>query len=165
MASDITKYLKEQFAGLFQSFLENQTRIREFDLIKNIENTSKTLNNLVELLKDENRDKDNEVNRILMINHPLIAELKKILKIPYNFYVEGLEDLYELLTARGFKLIEKDMDNYYYWKKSEKNRILNLKIIHEIFEKNILKYIKNEEWKELNIVYEEEIVDDDDFPF
>lgn len=36
-ASDISKYLKDQFAGLFQRFLEEQTRIKEVSLIRNLE--------------------------------------------------------------------------------------------------------------------------------
>lgn len=168
MASDITKYLKEQLAGLFQSFLENQTRIKEFDLIKNIENTSKTLNNLVELLKDENRDKANEVNRILMINHPLISALKKELNIPYNFFIEGLDDLNELLRVRNYIYITADDEGYYHWRRSMNNKEFNLKIISKIFDSNVLKYIKNEDWEEFNVLFEEVInepIDDDDFPF
>lgn len=54
-ASDISKYLKEQFAGLFQRFLEEQTRIREISLIRNLEKTAQTLNKLVNFLSDENK--------------------------------------------------------------------------------------------------------------
>ena len=32
-ASEITRYLKEQFAGLFQRFLEEQTRIKEISIL------------------------------------------------------------------------------------------------------------------------------------
>ena len=170
MASDITKYLKEQFAGLFQSFLENQTRIREYDLIKNIENTSKTLNNLVELLKEENKDKDGEVNRILMTNHPLISELKKLLSISYNFYVEGVNDLDELLVSLGFSHKIDDILTYI-WKYESEYKKITLIIDNIIFDGETLKYIKNQEWKEGYVqleeqeVVSEDIIDDDDFPF
>ncbi len=69
--SDITKYLKEQLAGLFQRFLQEQSRIHEVNLIKGLEKTSQTLNKLVNFLSEENKDKTEEINRILMINHPL----------------------------------------------------------------------------------------------
>ena len=170
MASDITKYLKEQFAGLFQSFLENQTRIREYDLIKNIENTSKTLNNLVELLKEENKDKDGEVNRILMTNHPLISELKKLLSISYNFYVEGINDLDELLVSLGFSHKIDDVLTYI-WKYESEYKKITLIIDNIIFDGETLKYIKNQEWKENYVqleeqeVVSEDAIDDDDFPF
>ncbi|WP_286501266.1 DUF4062 domain-containing protein [Empedobacter falsenii] len=68
-ASEISKYLKDQFAGLFQRFLEEQTRIKEVSIINNLEKTAQTLNKLVNFLSDENKDKDGEINKILMINH------------------------------------------------------------------------------------------------
>ncbi len=46
-ASDIVKFLREQMAGLFQRFLEEQTRIKEISLIKGLENTANMLNKLV----------------------------------------------------------------------------------------------------------------------
>ena len=56
-ASDITRYLKEQFAGLFQRFLEEQTKIKEVSLIMNLERTSQNLNKLVTFLVNKIRDK------------------------------------------------------------------------------------------------------------
>ncbi|WP_232815749.1 DUF4062 domain-containing protein [Chryseobacterium capnotolerans] len=102
-ASEISKYLKDQFAGLFQRFLEEQTRVKEVSLIKNLEKTAQTLNKIVTVLSDENKEKDDEINKILMINHPLVEELRTILDIPYNFYIEGFNDMKELLSARGYK--------------------------------------------------------------
>ena len=96
-ASDISKYLKEQFAGLFQRFLEEQTRIKEVSLIQNLEKTAQTLNKLVNFLSDENKDKDYEINKILMINHPFTEDLKSKLDIPYNFYIEGFSDFIALI--------------------------------------------------------------------
>lgn len=37
-----------------------------------------------------------------MINHPLIGALREKLKIPYNFYIESVNDLTKLIEARGF---------------------------------------------------------------
>lgn len=45
-ASVITKYLKKQFAGLFQRFREEQTKIKEDSLIANLVITSQNLNQL-----------------------------------------------------------------------------------------------------------------------
>ena len=73
MASDINKYLKEQFAGLFQRFLGEQIRLKEISLITSLERTSEALNKLVNFLSLENKGKTEEVNKILNINHPLIG--------------------------------------------------------------------------------------------
>lgn len=45
--------------------------------------------------------KEEALNEILKMNHPLVLSHKSELKIPYNFYVEGIDDLNELLSARG----------------------------------------------------------------
>ncbi|KFF24891.1 DUF4062 domain-containing protein [Chryseobacterium vrystaatense] len=170
-ASEITRYLKEQFAGLFQRFLEEQTRIREVSLIQNLEKTAQTLNKLVNFLSDENKDKDDEINKILMINHPFTEDLKAILDIPYNFYIEGFNDLTALLKARFFKLEdpnwEKDLENYYLFVKRQKAKIYTLLINHEIFDDDDkLKFIRRTDWNAENIDYSiEDDEDDDDLPF
>ncbi|WP_394660546.1 DUF4062 domain-containing protein [uncultured Chryseobacterium sp.] len=170
-ASEITRYLKEQFAGLFQRFLEEQTRIKEVSLIQNLEKTAQTLNKLVNFLSDENKDKDGEINKILMINHPFTEDLKVKLEIPYNFYIEGFTDLVSLLKARFFKLqnenFEKDFTFFYEFVKQQKGKIYTLLINQEIFDNdNKLKFIKRTDWFDGNIEYYiEDDNDDDDLPF
>jgi hypothetical protein len=152
-ASDITLYLKEQFAGLFQRFLEEQTRIKEVSIISNLEKTANTLNKLVNYLSDENKGQSEEINRILTINHPLIENLRNVLSIPYNFYIEGTKDLNELLSARGFHvdvfLQDVDQnDEYYYWEKVSARKVFELKISQDIFEDDKLKFIKKTDWND-----------------
>lgn len=60
-------------------------------------------------LSDENKGQTEEINKILMINHPLTETLRTKLDIPYNFYIEGFHDMKKLLDARGFKEIEADL--------------------------------------------------------
>src|SRR5690606_19978298 len=101
--SDITKYLKEQLAGLFQRFLQEQSRVQEVNLIKGLEKTAQTLNKLVNYLSAENKDQAEEINRILMVTHPLTEYIKSSLNIRYNFYVEALEDLTAFMKAYGYE--------------------------------------------------------------
>lgn len=174
-ASDITKYLKEQFAGLFQRFLEQQTRIKEVSLIKGLEKTAQTLNKLVNYLSAENKDQTEEINRILTINHPLVERIKTELSIPYNFYIEGFSDLDELLKARSYKFdtdIEDppfgDPEPYYVWNKivNRKNYILG--ISKELFDKDSkLNFVKKSDWSDdfVTHVVEENEDDDMDLPF
>lgn len=171
-AGEITKYLKEQLGGLFQRFLHEQTRVKEVSLIRNLEKTAQTLNKLVTFLSDENKDKDDEINKILMINHPLVEQLRSLLKIPYNFYIEGFSDLKELLSARGFRISEFELDlseiEYYSFHKIINRVNYTLNISTMIFDdENKLKFFKRTDWDESFIEYEEEdeVDDDDDFPF
>ncbi|GET23153.1 DUF4062 domain-containing protein [Prolixibacter denitrificans] len=171
-AADITKYLKEQFAGLFQRFLEEQTRIKEVSIISNLEKTAQTLNKLVNYLSDENKGQAEEINRILTINHPLVENLRTLLDIPYNFYIEGVEDMGRLLVARGFKKdgLEKSDDEeevYWVWNKEFKRNLIEIKISNSLFdEEGKLKFVKKSDWHDSYIVYNEnELHDDEDLPF
>ncbi|MFP3598886.1 DUF4062 domain-containing protein [Chryseobacterium sp. SIMBA_029] len=170
-ASEISKYLKDQFAGLFQRFLEEQTRIKEISLIRNLEKTAQTLNKIVTVLSDENKEKDDEINKILMINHPLVEELRNILDIPYNFYIEGFNDMKELLSARGYKYeipltFEEETFDYEIFEKSSNRKRYKLQIVKSIFDDDLkLKFIKKTDWSNEFILHEEEEEDDDELPF
>ena len=170
-ASEITKYPREQLGGLFQRFLQEQTRIKEVSLIKNLEKTAQTLNKLVTFLSDENKDKNDEINKILMINHPLVEQLRTILKIPYNFYIEGYGDLKELLSARGYRDSEFNNDGaefgFFYFTKKIGRVEYGLSIATEIFDEDLkLKFIKKTDWDESFIDHAEHTEDDDDdLPF
>jgi len=167
---DIMKYLKEQFAGLFQRFLQEQTRIKEINLIKNLENTTKNLDQLVTYLSQENKDKTAEINSILMINHPLVGNLTQSLSINYKVYIEHFKDLNELLKARGFVQAENTINDafetYFQWTRSTNKMNQKVLISFELFEDDQrLKFMRQSEWKEDYFSYEEEQKDDDDLPF
>jgi hypothetical protein len=170
-ASDITRYLKEQFAGLFQRFLEEQTRIKEISLITNLEKTAQTLNKLVNYLSDENKDQSEEINRILTINHPLVETLREYLDIPYNFYIEGKADLNQLLVARGFKQDEpapwESEGEFLIWDKDTGRKNIKLKVSHILFDEDgRLKFIKKSDWNGGTVELKEiEKAVEDDLPF
>lgn len=171
-ANEITKYLKEQFAGLFQRFLEEQTRMKEFSLIQNLEKTAQTLNKLVNIISDENKDKDDEINKVLMINHPFTEKLKSEVDIPYNFYIEGYTDLVSLLNARSYHLqkkeVKRDGRNYYEFIKKQKSKQYILLIDTSLLDDdNKLKFLKRTDWSdEYLITYSEDLpTNDDDLPF
>lgn len=171
-ASDISKYLKEQFAGLFQRFLEEQTRVKEVNLIRNLEKTAQTLNKLVNYLSDENKGQAEEINKILMINHPLIESLKTKLNIPYNFYIEGYDDMGQHLEALGFSVVIQEVKEHEYdfvWVGEMKNRNISIHISSNIFDdEKRLKYIKRTDWDEKNVevkILSEKSSTWDDLPF
>lgn len=164
-SNDIVSFLKEQLAGLFQRFLQEQTRDKEIKLIKGIENTAKTLDQLVNYLSQESKDKDKTIETILMINHPAIGELKDLLGIPYNTYFVGLEDMQELIEARGYRGVDDD-DEFYKWSKTKGNKKYNLNVSRELFDKEEkLIAIEKDKWKKayINQIIEEE--EDDGLPF
>ena len=161
-AEDITSYLREQFAGLFKQFMLDNKRVKETLIIRDIENTAKTLRDLVDYLKEDSQGKDEEINRIIRINHPMVGRLKELLNIHYNIYIEGKRDLEALLKARGYKFnpIEE------YWERTFNNELLKLFISEDLFENDKLKYIKASDWSDDFIKLEKAFLQkDDDLPF
>jgi len=173
-ASDIVKFLREQLAGLFQSFLEIQTRQKEVSMIKGLQNTVNTLNQLVNFLSDQNKDQTDEINRILTINHPLIETLKNKLGIPYNFYLIGIDDLNKLLKARSFNNFD-DVpwgadEEFHEWAYQANRKKYNLKISRSLFTDGILNFVRKSDWNNNLVKYSIEdiknkVVEEDDLPF
>ena len=129
------------------------------------------MNKLVNFLSDENKGQAEEVNKILMINHPLVEALRNKLDIPYNFYIEGYNDLNQLLLARGFNEVNFDAfdddGGLSHWTKSANRKIYNLTIADFLFDdERRLRYIKKTDWQDeyVNLIEIDDAVDDD-LPF
>ena len=172
--NDIIKYLREQFAGLFQNLLEYQNRVKEVRLIDALERTASNLNTLVTYLSETNKDKEAEINTILMTQHPLIEDLKKHLGIQYNFYIIAFEDLQNLISARGFTLNTRDSFDfnsgitYNEWIRNTKNNDYYLSIASDVFdEHDRLKFFLKKDWREDYVLYSVvgKTIDGDDLPF
>ena len=161
-ADDITTYLKEQFAGLFKQFIIDRERLKEVRVIQDIQDTAKTLRELVDFLKQEHDGKDEEISKIVRVNHPIVGRLKELLSIPYNFYIDGEEDMSKLLNARSFR---HQIDNTWIKDTNEKQFVLN--ISPELFEDGRLKYLRPQEWKDDYVTMSviEKNTGNDDLPF
>lgn len=166
-AQDITHYLREQFAGLFKQFIIEQEKAAENVVIRDIRDTAKTLHDLVEYLKEDNSDKQDEINKIIRVNHPLVSKLKSELGIKYNFFVEGVSDLAEFLKARGFQRVD---ESSLKWIRNYNKVETTISISSELFENGKLVYLNPRNWDDsmLEINVKEIIqkpIDDDDLPF
>lgn len=175
-SEDITSYLREQFAGLFQRFIDDQRRVKEINLIAELERTSKNLNQLVEFISNQNKDRQEEINQILMINHPLVNWLRPKLEIKYNFYIVGYNDLNQLMMARRFnnqgEIIDQDNgEEYYMWSRSNHdNSTMYIKISKSLFDDDAqLINVLPANWKD-NMAFFDHIMpmpfpNDNDLPF
>ena len=141
--TDITKYLKEQFAGLFKRFLDEQNKVKEANMIE-----------------------------ILILNHPLLSFLQDKLHISYKFYINTLADLEALLSARGYVkcLNMTPLDDYYEWTNDNggDGKVATLKIATSLFtgSQNLLEYVNVNDWNDHLAVYEvAEMRTSDDLPF
>lgn len=162
-ADDITRYLREQFAGLFKQYIIDSKKAREVFIIKDIENTAKTLREMVDYLKSENHDKDEQIAQIVKVNHPIVSRLKEAFGIKYNIYVDCRADLDSLLESRGYEF--DDLEEY--WERKYKNFLNRIFISDALFDdEGNLKYMKATDWDENYFkVVRFPIADDDELPF
>lgn len=168
-AQDITSYLKEQFAGLFKKYMLDSKKMQESLVIKDIENTAKTLKELIDYLKEDSKGKKEEINSIIRLSHPIVSKLKELLGIDYNFYIEGLRDLGALLRARGYRSNEDTIDEYCWIRHSKKKSVTTIDMLYvkkDIFDQDNIKYIKPADWEDTNLRLESsQEMELDDLPF
>jgi DNA-binding XRE family transcriptional regulator len=167
-SSDITIFLKEQWAGLFQRFLQEQTRSKEINIIKGIENTAKTLNQLVTYLTEEKRGSENAINEILLSNHPAMEQIKELLKIPYRVFFINKDEFLDLIKARGYRESADNLpfDNKKTWIMEKESLLYELTYFDEIFNSDYkLKIYTKEEWNPEFITLTKTKIEQDDLPF
>jgi hypothetical protein len=168
-SSDITTFLKEQWAGLFQRFLQEQTRSKEINIIKGIENTAKTLNQLVTFLTEEKRGSESAINEILLSNHPAMEQIKDLLKIPYRVFFTNKDEFIDLIKARGFRESSDNLpfDDNQTWIMEKNSLLYELTYSEEIFNVDSkLKVYTKEEWNpEFITLKKTKIEEEDNLPF
>jgi len=151
-SSDITDYLKLQWAGLFQRLLSEHSKQKEINALDEIKSTAKTLNQLVEYLVEERKNGDQAFKEILLANHPAFHELQSKLTIPYRIFFCNITELNELLKARFFKPVPPeawDSPDSHEWINSKTSPDQLLKISSSIFDEEYkLKIITPDQWNE-----------------
>lgn len=151
-SQDIVNYLREQWAGLFQRFLQEQSRLKEVRILEDIQATAQTLNQLVTFLTEERKNQDQAVRHILLANHPAFQQLRKLTNTAYRIFFTNYDEMVAWLKARTYTEVDTpswDDPEYAEWVREAKPNQLLLKIYVDIFdETGKLKVFTAEEWNE-----------------
>lgn len=119
VSADITRVLREQWAGLFQRLLVESALKPQTALLEELQRNLQTVGQLVEFLTLEKGKGDSAVAQILFANHPLFSTLKELTRNPYRLYFSTLAELEEWLkSARGLQRVEEweqDDPDVYEW--------------------------------------------------
>ncbi|MEZ9229477.1 DUF4062 domain-containing protein [Vibrio amylolyticus] len=169
-AQDIANFLQEQWAGLFQRLLSDESKKKEVNLINKLASTSETLNSLVEFLVDEKKNGESAISNILRNNHPIFNDIREKAKVPFRVFFESGEELALLLIGIGFGVVDKKDVNYdqnYFTVYFPDDKTKILRVSREPFsdeENNSeLKTLTPQEWKSDFVKVEDAY--DDDIPF
>ncbi|QSQ09682.1 hypothetical protein H0A61_02061 [Koleobacter methoxysyntrophicus] len=167
--NDIIEYLREQWAGLFQRFLQDESRKEDFKMSANLKSTAETLAKIIEYTT---RERDETIKNILVSSHPIFNQLAEETKIPIRIFFTNIGELDKLLTTFGYEqeeIIDNESDVITYTI-SEGNYLERINIQKDIFdEAGNLKAVEHGEWERqfVSSLKEEKYVDfnEDDLPF
>lgn len=151
-SADIQNYLKEQLAGLFQSFLDQQSRMKDMNLATKLESTAVTLEKLVDYFREDKKGKNEAVAGLLKSTHPIVHKLSTILNINFGFWIEDIKTLDNFLSIQGWSSLSSEDDsvysNWYVWKKGVM-KISTISISKDLFDEQLrLRDIKQNEWQD-----------------
>jgi hypothetical protein len=167
ISEDIVRFLREQWAGLFQSLLQQSKRQAEISSIENLKETATMLDKMVKFLKEQSTQDKDKLNEIILSNHPAFSAIKKVAKIQYRVVFYNFDELNKLLNARSYKAVMDDA--YYYWQNNDQPK--QIRVIKSIFSKdNKLLHIDSDQWnddyiKEIPFTPPPPKQADDDVPF
>jgi hypothetical protein len=101
--AEVTAFLQEQWAGLFQRYLNQHQRMAEVSVLDDMKAVSSTLREMVDFLSRSNQDKTEALSSILLTNHPIFAKLAELTNTPYRVYFANHDEMAAWLRARQFK--------------------------------------------------------------
>lgn len=107
-SAEITQYLKLQFAGLFQRFLQEQRRVSEVRVLEEMNSVAKTLKEVVGFLTEERKSRDQAIRSILLANHPVFRRLADLTHTTYRVYFSNRQERDRWLAARGWKPVPRE---------------------------------------------------------
>ncbi len=151
-SSDIASFLKLQWAGLFQKFLQEQKRISELEVLEEMTAVASTLKDLVNFLTEERKNSDDAIKNIILANHPAFRAFAKITNTRYRVFFTNREELDNWLLAQNFSSVSDsglDGGSTAEWTISHPNIEQYIKLTHKIFDENDkLIPITDNEWND-----------------
>ena len=143
---DIIIYLREQWAGLFQRLLQEESQKEHYKISENLKSTAQTLSQLIEYTTKE---RDETIKKILVYGHPVFTEIKQVTNIPIRIFFTDLEELHDLLTTFGYERNIMSEDEKLIYTKSNNTETKKLFITKEIFDENDkLQPVDHGEWED-----------------
>jgi len=170
----VISYLREQWSGLFERFLENNSQSSLFDITEKLSSVVKSLSGLVDALAigGVNQSSDpNELSKaiesMVIVNHPVFSIIKSKVDNPYRIFFSNIDELSQWIRAarRGTPVPNDEYHiEYIITLRGKKNL---LKIRKDIFDQagNLKPLDHSASEEEMVSIRSLEDTDDDDIPF
>jgi hypothetical protein len=172
---EIIAILREQWAGIFQRLLVQETSRAQTTVTQELQRSLQTVDQLVKYLSEVKTQGDQTIHEIIFNNHPIFQTLKDKLRNGYRVYFTNKEELDSWLKAKGFNEVPDFMeteDGYYEWNSEVKLKngpmIRNLFVHKNLFDdEGSLKTLSPTRWDTTWVKVETlpKKDDSDDIPF
>ncbi len=171
-STDICSYLSNQWAGLFQQFLNEKRRKLELSALMEMKDMVSTLKQIVSLYDEESKGNHEVIENLISSVHPAYEAFKKITNTTYRVYFTSLVELNNWLFARSYEYFSNqdgyDKGSIHEWLRKDRKLYIALK--HQIFNENgtlkkILPADWREDWLEINELKEPISEPTEDIPF
>ena len=163
-ASDIVEFLKSQWAGLFQRFLQDQKRVEEIWVLEEMKSVAGTLEQLVRFFTEERKGEGDAIQQILLANHPVFHQFQQFTETAHRVFFTDVEELNKWLGTRGWNPVAKeqyDEGSYREWVKSESGKYI--KLTEQIFdEADNLKVHTSDSWNDDWLQLRDTVPDEED---
>lgn len=162
--AEMLSFLKEQWAGLFQRFLQEESRREDYKISANLRSTAETL---AKLLEKSTEERDEEVKAILIYNHPVFIQIKQATGIPIRVFFSSVKEMMDLFLAFGYSgELFPEGGFYNFWRFDEGKDIYIDQYIFD--EEDKLKAVDQGQWERVFVkedILRKESPSDDDIPF
>jgi hypothetical protein len=157
VAADVTVFLKEQFAGLFQRMLSEHEERADYSLASQLKSTAETLNAALEAANAEKRvtersDKSSRLPDLIFANQDLFQQVRRVLHVSYRVFFTSVSELTEWLKSRRFKPVPEegwDSGDTMEWIRDKEEPFVYdiLKVSEKVFDDHgNVRYIPPSEW-------------------
>lgn len=120
---DITENLKEQWAGLFQRLLAQQSLGVQASLFHDLKQSLENARSLLDVVASQADRRDEVVADILLTSHPAFLALRRAMNVPYRFVFSDFDEFRKWITARGYSEDAFSSDAYRSeWFRIDKNK-------------------------------------------
>jgi hypothetical protein len=149
---DITENLKEQWAGLFQRLLAQQSLGVQASLFHDLQQSLENARSLLDIIASQADRRDEVVAGLILTNHPLFVSLRRKMNVPYRFIFSDYEEFRKWIKNRAFSENTFASDDYRSeWFRLDKTKgntetlVVDRSIFHE---DGKLKAFSSEEWSD-----------------
>jgi len=122
-ATDIITILREQWSGLFQRLLVQETVKAQTTVTQELQRSLQTVDQLVKFLKEEKTKGDQAVQEIIFRDHPLFSALQTALTNKYRVYFTNFDEMGAWIeNGKFYGRVDpwEEEDGYYEWMKTIK---------------------------------------------